>query len=221
MTQSVTTLVQKVRAVLDENVSAAQSGLLDTGTLSIDDMIIQHLPEAAHVALVDAPRWMLVGCAETFTPSQSQISRDVNGVVTVELPTEFLSLFNFKMSDWDYAVTEAILESDPRYAIQHSPVAGLRGSKQRPVVALIQDGSNKKLEAYTSGADTTVTCLILKEPSITGTGSGQQLNYVDSRLVPAIVYYTAYMVAQSVGEDNKNLLAQYYKLLGVKNTKQE
>jgi hypothetical protein len=100
------------------------------------------------------------------------------------------------MSDWSYPVSEAITEEDEEYAMQRSRYAGIKGSPQKPVVAVVQQPIGLVLEFYScySGEHTYIKrARYIPIPRVIDGGID-----LCEKLRPAIVYYTAYMVALSI-----------------------
>lgn len=81
---------------------------------------------------------------------QTETSESDEPTNSVSLPSGFVRLISFQMSDWALPVTEALYSDNPRYRQQANPV--LKGTPSRPVV-FICDG-NTKLEYYSSKNNT-------------------------------------------------------------------
>lgn len=208
MNYEVDILKQEVRIALDQNRSSeALLVAADIDTLSLDDIIESKIADAARIVTRDAPVYLLdggvsIGKAEGDTEVYSieWFNRQKVGLSGgwINLPNNFLRLVSFKMSDWDRAVTEAITESHPLYAQQKSRYAGIRGCPQNPVVALVSKKGGLALEFYscTAGADVTVEkAEYIPMPEIAG---GEII--ICEKLKSAVVYYTAYLVALTIGQ---------------------
>ena len=118
------------------------------------------------------------------------------------LPKDFLRLVSFQMSDWSRAVTVAITDDNPLYSLQSSRFPGIRGCPQNPVVALVQYSDGLALEFYscTMGDNVTVKKgLYVPIPKI-----NKEPNEITicEKLKAAIVYYTAYLTALTVGNND-------------------
>lgn len=91
----------------------------------------------------EAPTAEGESAATTTTTTASDSYLCVN---PVPLPTGFVRLIAFQMSDWALPVTEAHYSDNPRYLQQANPI--LMGTPKRPVVFICDGGSN--LEYYSS-----------------------------------------------------------------------
>lgn len=201
---SVDDIKRDVRIALDQNNSSTP--LLDTGdidTLTLEEIIESKIEDAARVVTRDAAHYLLNG-GKTFGDSISWDVREGYGSGSIPLPNDFLRLVSFQMSDWSYPVLNAISEDDAMYPLQHSRYGGVRGNPQKPVVALSQrptsKGASKNglwLEFFScaAGENTFVKrATYMPIPKIT---DGEIT--ISEKLKPAVVYYTAYLVALSIG----------------------
>ena len=95
-----------------------------------------------------------------------------------------------------YPVSEAITEEDEEYAMQRSRYAGIKGSPQKPVVAVVQQPIGLVLEFYSCYSGEHAYIKRARYIPIPRVVDGT----IDlcEKLRPAIVYYTAYMVALSI-----------------------
>lgn len=65
---------------------------------------------------------------------------------SVPLPSDFLRLIRFRMSDWDRAVTRFMEHGSEAYQLRFHPRVGRRGIRTAPAVALQQEGTGACLE---------------------------------------------------------------------------
>ena len=106
----------------------------------------------------EAPKAEGEGAATTTTTTASDSYLRVN---PVQLPTGFVRLIAFQMSDWALPVTDALYSDNPRYQQQADPI--LMGTTKRPVAFICDGGKNleyysstgtiKKAQAFIVGAD--------------------------------------------------------------------
>lgn len=213
MIYNVAELTKGVRLALDMN--ETDSALLaetDCDTLTLDAVIRSKLEAGARIAERDAPAYLL----DSGKPLSGSITfNDKIGIGRgrMKLPDDFLRLITFKMSDWFRAVTEPIAESDPRYALQSSRHAGVRGNPERPVVAIVHEPTGLVLEFWscTGGEDVTLQRgRYLPIPKIREEGIE-----ICEKLLQAVILQTAYLTASTFGDKERaqGLLAQYQAMM--------
>lgn len=117
----------------------------------------------------------------------------------VYLPSDFMRLLVFEMSDWDMPVFDAIDESSPYYGQQRSAFCGVRGNAERPVVAIVPKTGGKALEFYAckSKEAKVVTASYLPLPKIIG-----NMIEISKACYRASIYNIASLVAMSRGESD-------------------
>jgi hypothetical protein len=197
MVFNVDDLKREIRIALDQNMNSTP--LLDVGdidTLSLDDIIESKIEDAARLVMRDAPLHLLDG-GKAFGESISWFSREGVGGGYIALPSDFLRLVSFQMSDWSYPVNVAITEDHPLYPLQSSRYAGIKGNPQRPVAALSSQPIGLVLEFYSCEAGEGVyvkRATYLPIPKING---GQII--FSEKLKSSVVYYAAYLTALSIG----------------------
>lgn len=190
-------LKREIRIALDQNMNSTP--LLDVGdidTLSLDDIIESKIEDAARLVMRDAPLHLLDG-GKAFGESIKWFSREGVGGGYIALPSDFLRLVSFQMSDWSYPVNVAITEDHPLYPLQSSRYAGIKGNPQRPVVALSSQPIGLVLEFYSCEAGEGVyvkRATYLPIPKLNG---GQII--FSEKLKSSVVYYAAYLTALSIG----------------------
>jgi len=199
-------IISDVRVTLDQN--RVDTALLtggDEDTLRLDELIESKIVEAVRRVHSAAPYHLL----DSSTMTTNVLWESENQCGYTVLPDDFLRLVVFKMSDWEIPVYQPISALDPLYAKQRSRFKGLRGTAQRPVVAIvrkvIQGSPHKVLEFYSS--KTTEALVELSEympiPTITTrTISDTTVNVIDisQRCYDAVVYTDAALVLASMGE---------------------
>lgn len=128
-------MARDVRVAIDMN--RTDTGLFTEGdleTLSVDEVIVSKLAEGVRLVELEAPRRLL----ESGHNLGGEIFWEGRGAGFVILPDDFMRLLSFRMSDWERTVHEAIDDTDPRYALQSSRWAGIRGNPEKPVVAVVR-----------------------------------------------------------------------------------
>lgn len=205
----VTELKKDIRVALDENKnSTALSALGDVDTLTLDEIIESKIETAAKMVEASAPYYLL-GLGKNIDDDDNVdedfyainwTEREGQGPGWMHLPDDFLRLVTFQMSDWSRAVTEAISEDDPRYAMQYSRYPGIKGCPQKPVVAITKHPEGLMLEFYscTKGAGVTVKrATYIPIPKIKNGSIA-----ISEKLKPAVVYQAAVLVAITIGSDS-------------------
>ena len=195
------TIIRDVRLALDMN--RTDTGLLDEQdqeTLDLDTIILGKLEQGARMVESNAPAYLL----DSGKPLSGSLTFDKQvgiGRGRLQLPDDFMRLLTFKMSDWRRAVTDPILETDPRYALQSSKFAGIRGNPEKPVVALIREPSGLTLEFWSCTGGSTVTLQrgrYLPYPKI----RGKEIEICE-KLYDAVIMQTAYLTALTLGEADR------------------
>lgn len=146
MIYQVKDIVQDVRIAIDQNMTSEQLiATEDIETLSLNTLIRSKVEEAARRVISSAPAHFI----------DSGIA--INGKVThrkatqsgwIHLSDDFMRLVIFKMSNWERPVYQAISAESPRYAMQFSRFPGIRGSVQKPVVAITRRSEGLALEFF-------------------------------------------------------------------------
>lgn len=187
---------REVRTAMDENAHADALRLEeDSDTLDIDGIIRSKIEEAVRFVTSSAPVELLDG----GVPFADSLYWCENGSGWVQLPDDFFRLIVFRMSDWSRPVYNAISALDARYPLQHSKFAGVRGSAQKPVVAIVQSPTGRRLEFY-SCKDTSahvMQAVYYPYPMIDRDGGID----IPERLVRPVVYEAAGLSLQAIGSE--------------------
>ena len=204
MNYSVDTLVREARIAIDQNNNSTPLAALgDIDTLTLDEIIRSKVEDAARLVEESAAHYLL-DAGKSFGGSVLWESEPGYGAGKINLPSDFMRLVTFRMSDWYLPVTEAITETDPLYPMQASRYAGVRGNPQQPVVAITHSDTGQVLEFY--GVQVSVA-RYLALPKING-------GYIDlcPKLVRAVVYRLASMTCAIIGASDLSAM-----LLGTSN----
>lgn len=213
---AIATLRTAVRKALDENVSDQLNLNVNTDTLSVDTLIESNIPIAVRIVDTLAPLHM-VGAGESVSSPTVTWKGDIdylgNRPGEISLANNFLRLVNFKMSDWAYGVSTPITETDKRYNAQWSKYGGVRGNPDKPEVAIT---GTRKLQFFSSHYSTVTAeratvedFRIITVPAV----SNSNIDIPDL-LKDAAVYYTAYLVAKTLNQqDLATLLLETTKSL--------
>lgn len=169
-------IVRDVRVAIDQNRSSESLiAIEDIDTLSLDELIREKLEDAARLVLGEAPAQLLEsGHIFTDKDDTNVYIDSATGKGFVILPSDFLRLISFRMSDWSRTVYESdvIGERDARYRLQSSKWKGVYGTPEKPVVALLRRAEGLVLEFYSckDGAATSVQATYQPMPRIDGDG---------------------------------------------------
>ena len=191
-------LRRDVRIALDENKKGArliESGDIDA--LTLDEIIDSKIADAAKVVEQQAPSYMLDG-GKAFGESIGWKSRKGYGMGYIHLPDDFLRLVTFQMSDWSRAVTEPITDTHPLYARQQSRFEGVKGNPQKPVVAIVTQPIGQVLEFYSCTGGEKVYAKMARYIPVPKVKNGEI--ELCEKLKRAVVYYTASLVALTLGQ---------------------
>lgn len=210
----VSKIKQDVRVCIDQNVSSAP--LVnddDMDMLTLQDVIGSKILEAVELVHKAAPYWMLeLGHNFSHNDGDDDSRRTIywKGVDDtcgyLLLPDDFMRLVVFEMSDWERPVYEAISTDGPMYRRQHSRVKALRGTAQRPVVALGVKPEGKTLEFWScKSRNATVTRAVYIPFPVVDANNGVDIS---ERCYEAVVYMCAGLTMMSCGEGEraKNLM---------------
>lgn len=190
-------IVEDVRIAIDENRTGAQ--LItdeDIDTLSLDEIIRSKIAEAARRVISEAPVNLIdSGLVMSGTVTRRKASQ--SGWIL--LNDDFMRLIIFKMSDWERPVYEAISAQDPRYAMQFSRYAGIRGTAQQPVVAITRRAEGLALEFFPFTTDAGIEqALYFPYPKIDTDGG---IN-IPEHCYRAVIYQAAALTLSAVKEAN-------------------
>lgn len=207
MVYSVNTLIEEIRVALDRNNSSDKLVLsADTDTLTLDEIIQSKIEPAAKIVEANAPYHLLDGGKE-FATSVTWDSSEGIGSGYTQLPDDFLRLLCFQMSDWSRAVFNPITPADPEYALQSSRVPGIKGTPQKPVVAIVMRPAGLTLEFYSCAAGAGVTAKYARYLPIPTIREGDI--EICEKLKSSVIYRAAHLTALTLGdvELSNNMLA--------------
>lgn len=193
----VSDIIRAAKVAIDENVSSdALTALGDLDTLTLDEIIRSKVEDAARLVEEGAAHYLL-DAGQAFGGAVEWESQEGYGAGKVNLPSDFMRLVTFRMSDWFKPVTEAITEEHPLYIQQASRYAGVRGNPERPVVAIVHDAGRQVLEFYSCSAGPGVRVSIARYLPIPTVKDGS----IDlcPKLQRAVVYRLASMTCAIIG----------------------
>lgn len=145
MVYQVANIVHDVHLAIDQNEeSAPLLADADPDALTLDDIIKSKITEAVDAVHAAAPVHLL----ERGHNLDATIHWHELESGHLLLPDDFLRLVVFQMDDWEHPVYSAITTDDPLYERQHSRIKALRGTSQRPVVAICARPEGNAIEFY-------------------------------------------------------------------------
>lgn len=203
-------IIQAVREMLDLN--SVDGGLRlegDRETLDLDRVIVGKVCDGVRLVHMSAPVWLLEH-GHQFGPGRCVVD-ETRG--WVELPDDFLRLVVFRMSDWERPVHTALHEGSAEYQLQSSRYAGVRGTPERPVCAIVSRGHGRVLEYYgtASSSSEVAEAVYIPEPRIEHGGVD-----ISERCVRAAMYAIGWLTADTLSEyeRGKDLENKVKMLLG-------
>lgn len=199
-----------VRLALDRNKSGDNFLLEETTTLTLDDLIDGRIELAARSVLLNAPLH-LIGEGKALPTDVRWESQPGYGMGFIMLPTDYLRLVTFQMTDWERPVTEPITEENPLYARQRSRYPGVRGCPQRPVVAIATYPSGMALEFFSCRGGEKVSvrrARYIPMPRIETGEDGLKKIELPHKCYEGIIYTTAAMVCAVLKEDIASVLSE-------------
>ena len=193
---SIADIVSDVRVILDYNrVDTPLVTAGETAGLDVDDLIEGNIVTAARDVMLEAPTELLGSGSSFSTNNAYSYGTDLGGYVI--LPHDFLRLLSFKMSDWRYAVHEALPATSPEYAQQGSKHAGIRGNYQRPTCFLRPHSNGLRLD-YSVSSGTISEPQYVPYPYISGNNIS-----LPPRLLHGIEYMCGALCCLSVGDADR------------------
>ncbi|MBD5351896.1 MAG: hypothetical protein HDR86_03610 [Bacteroides sp.] len=201
MVYKILNIAQDVRIAIDENKTSEQ--LIadeDIDTLSLDEIIRSKIVEAVRRVLTIAPLHLLDG----GVPFGDAVYWRDKGSGWILLPDDFMRLMIFKMSDWERPVYEAISADDPRYGLQFSRYKGIRGTPQKPIVAIVSRAEGRALELFsckdnTATVEQAIYFPLPKEDEHGGIA-------IPERCYESVVYEAASLVAYAMEQRDQGVL---------------
>ena len=179
----------------------------DLDTLSFNDIIYAKLTDAVRMVEMEAPLHLL----EQGHQFGDAVTWGENGKGWILLPNDFMRLVVFKMSDWAYAVSEAISDDDPVYTRQFSKWKGVCGNPERPVVALVNRAEGNVLEFFSCHDDTATVdqAVYIPLPRIDPDGGID----VSEKCYKAAVYRAGALALSSIGNQLATTMIELSKSL--------
>lgn len=142
----------------------------------------------------------------TTTPTHPFYYYFDQGKAVIPLESDFLRLIEFKLSNWNTSIFEALPADDPRYYLQG--YAGIRGSLRNPIGFLMPHrGENGELEVYGTAYSieaTIDTYRYIARPewvSCTNNNENTESIEIPKTIYNAVKYQAAGLTASAIGEN--------------------
>ena len=222
MVKTLAEFVRDVRVAMDTNYPTP---ITDNGTLSYGDIIRSKIEEAVRRVHLAAPIYLL-DCGHNFGKTDYDALQFENNGHSgrLKLPSDFLRLVVFKMTDWRKPVYLANAPEGRTYERQYSEYDGVRGTSLNPVCVLTMRPEGEYIEFYgTKSAESKIEqAVYIPEPQIKVIGGTETIE-VSSHCYKSAVLMAAALTAVTVGESQR---AQEYLALAqgdikVNQTKEE
>ena len=136
-------IIKSVLRLMDENEDILQEkvefGIAGTNLI---DLIREEIEPVATVCILSATSSELNESEE----HDAEVEWEGIGRGRITLPSDFLRLIRFRMSDWDRSVTRFMEYGSETYYLRFHPRAGRRGVRSSPAVAIQPEGAGACLE---------------------------------------------------------------------------
>lgn len=210
MLYKVEDMIVAVKIAIDQNRnSESLIATDDIDTLSLDEIIREKLVDAVRLVELEAPPFMLESGHIFADSNDTNVYIESNtGKGFIILPSDFLRLISFRMSDWSKTIYESdtISENDPLYKLQSSKWKGIYGTPEKPVVAIVRRAEGKVLEFYSSNG-TTAQATYQPTPKIDKDGG---IDMPEDCYRPA-VYRAASLALASMGDQLSTTMVEISK----------
>lgn len=135
-----------VRILLDENEdNTPLLEDLEPVTLQTEKMIREHVLQSIDEVFSNAQLYLLNEVVEYIVPELEE--HKPYGKCCM-VPLDFLRFVVVNAPDWMTPVYDPIDQDSDEYQMQRSPFIGIRGNKERPVVAIVPYHGRLKMEVY-------------------------------------------------------------------------
>lgn len=191
-------IIHDVRVCLDQNgLSGALLGDGDLDTLMLDKLISSKIVEAVRRVHSEAPA-SLLDCVRHFGDC---VEAHADGSGTILLPSDFMRLVSFRMSDWARTVYGATEADSPEGRQQRSPYLFVRGNAERPVCVIDVHGAGLCLSYYSTREKEhrVAQATYMPFPAVDCSGGIE----ICSRCYEGVVYTCGALVCSAVGEADK------------------
>lgn len=143
-------IADEVRMIIDENEdNSALITETDEVANDTDKITKEMIMQSVDMVHQMAPLWKTTDVQTQTTVSLTNYRKGKAGSV----PSDFLRFVFADAEDWSQKVYEPITEGSSEYMMQSSEFAGIRGSAERPVVAIVPGLIGMTMEVYSTGEE--------------------------------------------------------------------
>lgn len=203
-------IIRDVKVCIDENAESEKLLLSkDIDTLTFSDIIKSKILEAVRIVHNSAPFYLLEH-GHSFSNHEIYWKEKESGFIL--LPNDFMRLVSFKMSDWSKVVHTIITPEDKEYEWQRQPIKALRGTADRPAVAIVSREEGLALEFYSCKSESAhiENAIYIPLPAIDNHDGVD----ISEKCYNAVVYTIASLALATLSENEKaNSLLEISKLL--------
>lgn len=202
---SLNKIAEDVRIALDRNMTSdTLVGLGDIDTLAFNDIVNSKVVEAVKRVHSVAPIHLLGG-GDTFADNiyWQAGPKEGNYWGIILLPEDFMRFIVFEMSDWERPVHELLPTSDPKYKLQSSRYAGLRGTPQKPLCFLDFRPTGNLLEFYSCKAP---TASVMRANYVPYPRLDEGFINIYDNCYDAVIYTIAELVLLAYGDTQKSTI---------------
>lgn len=192
-------IVSEVKILLDER-NLSDTLFNDEYHQNLDTLIQSCIIDAVQRVHMNAPFFLL----ETLSDFKQELDiecwekdKEDAPYGYVKLPTDFMRLIAFKMSDWDKPAYRLLSPTDKLYSRQFCPFSGVTGNVHNPLCFLIEDSNGRSLQFFRC-LDTTAEIEIasyIPKPAFDDKGKIS----ICSMCYPSVLYTICSLVCTSVG----------------------
>lgn len=179
-------IIQKVRAIMNEVSSEEELHLLSEDTIKLDEYIKACIPDAINMVVEVAPLNLL-----NPTAANSIAVTNSNGIGSIVLPEDFFRLVAIKLSSWFKAVSVVFPFGSTEYAVQHNTYT--RAGVNKPVCVFSYNSAGKSIiECFPGNGN--VELFLYAKISVSSENDVSGLETPKEELFPVICYVCASLV---------------------------
>lgn len=198
-------IIIKIKAILNEIGEEENLSLLSEDTVQIEEYIKATLPDAVNLVQMNSP----IRCVNKKSgPENNDITPNENGLCTIPVPDDFVSLIAVKLASWKRSCIVAFGINSEEYKRQCNPFT-VAGSYKPMCILGYDNAGNRVLELYSSKSKTSIEMFVYEAKYSSGNGIDIDIN---DPIAQSICFMAASLV-YSIFENKE--MAQEMKTLAV------